>query len=313
MRHYHQQALGSVTEISDPSGAVVEWVTYDVYGAATIRDQAGSTASSSAVGSPFLFTGREYDADSGLYHYRARAYDPAGGRFLQRDPLGYVDGLNDREYVSSRPAGLRDPGGTKSDGPPAPIRVKYPKSSNPDPAAAAAEDKAAAKKAVDDWNKANPDNPVPKDVADSIGDPLGKGHVGGLTHWRLRCRVHSQDRDGTRFHRYEFEWDELLVIVEPDDGSLSDHENGHVEVTEKARQDANEEEAKKDPRDVGEETDDEREAARRKAEREAMSKAKQANDTYDERTAHGKEQGKYKGGGDPTAPEPRTDRPAGGR
>ena len=161
-----------MTEISDPSGAVVEWVTYDVYGAATIRDQAGSTASSSAVGSPFLFTGREYDADSGLYHYRARAYDPAGGRFLQRDPLGYVDGLNDREYVSSRPAGLRDPGGTKSDGPPAPIRVKYPKSSNPDPAAAAAEDKAAAKKAVDDWNKANPDNPVPKDVADSIKDAL---------------------------------------------------------------------------------------------------------------------------------------------
>jgi len=109
--HYHQQALGSVTEISGPSGSVVEWVTYDVYGAATIRDQAGSTVSSSAVGSPFLFTGREYDAESDLYHYRARAYSPAAGQFLQRDPLGYVDGLSGREYARSRPAVLTDPTG----------------------------------------------------------------------------------------------------------------------------------------------------------------------------------------------------------
>ncbi len=48
--HYHQQALGSVTEISQPTGAVVEWVTYDVYGAAVIRDRLGATVPSSAVG-----------------------------------------------------------------------------------------------------------------------------------------------------------------------------------------------------------------------------------------------------------------------
>ena len=56
--HYHSQALGSVTEISQPTGAVVEWVTYDVYGAATIRDRLGATVASSAVGNPWLFTGR---------------------------------------------------------------------------------------------------------------------------------------------------------------------------------------------------------------------------------------------------------------
>ena len=33
------------------------------------------------------YTAREYDAESGLYHYRARAYDPTLGRFLQKDLL----------------------------------------------------------------------------------------------------------------------------------------------------------------------------------------------------------------------------------
>ena len=86
--HYHQQALGCVTEMTQPTGAVVEWVTYDVYGQPTIRDMNGTVVSQSAVGNPYLYTGREYDPESGLFFYRARYYDPVAGRFLQRDPLG---------------------------------------------------------------------------------------------------------------------------------------------------------------------------------------------------------------------------------
>ncbi|MCL4244488.1 MAG: RHS repeat-associated core domain-containing protein, partial [Candidatus Dadabacteria bacterium] len=36
----------------------------------------------------YSYTGREYDAESGLYYYRARYYDPSIGRFLQEDPIG---------------------------------------------------------------------------------------------------------------------------------------------------------------------------------------------------------------------------------
>lgn len=36
--------------------------------------------------SPFLFHGQWYDADSGLYRVGSRAYEPAVGAFLQRDP-----------------------------------------------------------------------------------------------------------------------------------------------------------------------------------------------------------------------------------
>ena len=82
---------------------MVEWVTYDVYGKAVVRNSAGTTQGSSYVGNPYLFTGREFDTESGMYHYRARAYDPEAGRFLQRDPLGYVDGLSLYEYCRSRP------------------------------------------------------------------------------------------------------------------------------------------------------------------------------------------------------------------
>jgi RHS repeat-associated protein len=107
--HYHQQALGSVTELTQPSGAVVEWVTYDVYGLPTIRNQVGTAVTQSAVGNAWLFTGREYDPESGLYFYRARTYDPGTGRFLQRDPAGYPDGLSAHEFTRSSPVHLTDP------------------------------------------------------------------------------------------------------------------------------------------------------------------------------------------------------------
>ncbi|WP_349814651.1 RHS repeat-associated core domain-containing protein, partial [Frigidibacter sp. SD6-1] len=32
------------------------------------------------------------NAETGLYHYRARVYDPGVGRFLQADPLGFAAG-----------------------------------------------------------------------------------------------------------------------------------------------------------------------------------------------------------------------------
>ncbi len=42
----------------------------------------------SATASP----GREHDAESGLIYFHARAYDPALGQFLQRDPIGFAAG-----------------------------------------------------------------------------------------------------------------------------------------------------------------------------------------------------------------------------
>ena len=46
-------------------------------------------------------TGKEWDADSNLYYYAARYYDPYIGRFTQRDPIG--DGVNWYAYVANNP------------------------------------------------------------------------------------------------------------------------------------------------------------------------------------------------------------------
>jgi RHS repeat-associated protein len=58
-----------------------------------------------------MFTGREYDSETGLYYYRARYYSPQLGRFLQRDPVGYWAGINLYTYCSNNPTSWIDPFG----------------------------------------------------------------------------------------------------------------------------------------------------------------------------------------------------------
>ena len=101
--YYHRDGLGSVTELSDQSGTLVERYEYDVYGAPTIFDSTDTELTASGIGNPYMFTGRRYDPESGNYYYRARIYSPTLGRFLQSDPLGYVDGLNLYAYVGNNP------------------------------------------------------------------------------------------------------------------------------------------------------------------------------------------------------------------
>ena len=64
------------------------------------------------VKQPYGFTGREWDKETGLYYYRARYYDPKGGRFIGKDPIGFNGGdVNLYRYVSNNPVNWRDPSG----------------------------------------------------------------------------------------------------------------------------------------------------------------------------------------------------------
>ena len=52
----------------------------------------------------FNETGREYCPELGLYYYRARWYDPAVGRFISQDPIGFQAGdPNLYRYVGNAP------------------------------------------------------------------------------------------------------------------------------------------------------------------------------------------------------------------
>jgi len=102
--YYQRDHLGSIRLLTDAAGNIANSYQHDSFGR--------RLAASEAVANPFAFTGREFDPESGLYHYRFRAYDPESGRFLQQDPLGFGGGdTNLYAYVFNDPLHLRDPYG----------------------------------------------------------------------------------------------------------------------------------------------------------------------------------------------------------
>ncbi len=90
--YYHTNALGSVTDLTSSTGAVIEKYKYDIYGKPAISNGSGSPLTVSAYGNRFMFTGREFLVEVSLYDYRNRMYSADLGRFLQRDPIGFDGG-----------------------------------------------------------------------------------------------------------------------------------------------------------------------------------------------------------------------------
>jgi RHS repeat-associated protein len=84
----------SVTAITTSTGTIAERYAYTAYGQPTILDASGTVLPTSNFSLRYSFTGREWDATLGLYHFRARCMSPMTGRFLSRDPIGYADGFS---------------------------------------------------------------------------------------------------------------------------------------------------------------------------------------------------------------------------
>jgi len=101
--YYHYDGLGSVVASSDSSGDSCQSYEYSVFGQVVAEDPNHPN--------PYLFTGRRFDIETGLYYYRARYYNPYIGRFLQTDPVGYSAGMNLYRYCRNNPLGLTDPSG----------------------------------------------------------------------------------------------------------------------------------------------------------------------------------------------------------
>ena len=105
----------NVTSLLDTTGSVVERFLYDPYGTFTVHDPNWTLdAGGSDFGWVHLHQGGRYDADTGLYHFRFRDYDPELGRWINPDPAGYVDGPNTYEANGSAPTNLLDPFGLAS-------------------------------------------------------------------------------------------------------------------------------------------------------------------------------------------------------
>ncbi len=112
--YYHHDGLGSVVAISNASNVLIEAYEYDAYGKPMIFDGSNNPLATSAIDNPYLFTGRRWETETGLYFYRTRYYSPDLGRFIHRDPLGFVDGLSKYEYALNNPTNWVDPLGLSS-------------------------------------------------------------------------------------------------------------------------------------------------------------------------------------------------------
>ena len=89
--YFHRNQQYSVTAVTTSAGAIAERYAYSAYGQPTILDASASVLSSSAINNRYTYTGREWDSTLGLHHFRARWISPIAGRFLGRDPIGYVE------------------------------------------------------------------------------------------------------------------------------------------------------------------------------------------------------------------------------
>jgi RHS repeat-associated protein len=125
--HNHSNQQYSITAVTTSAGAIAERYAYSAYGEPTICDSSGSAIGSSAINNRYSYTGREWDATVGLYHFRARWMSPKSGRFLGRDPIGYEGSeWNLYEYCDARPLISTDPSGTS-------VCDGYDDFSDPDP------------------------------------------------------------------------------------------------------------------------------------------------------------------------------------
>jgi RHS repeat-associated protein len=112
--------------VTDANGKLYEHVAYFPFGETWVREH------SNTLRTPYLFTGKELDAETGLYYFGARYYDPRTSVWASVDPIieEYLSGkrndgvFNSRNlafygYAYQNPIRLVDPDGNN----PGPITV----------------------------------------------------------------------------------------------------------------------------------------------------------------------------------------------
>jgi RHS repeat-associated protein len=121
---YHADGLGSITDITNQTGSVVQRYSYLSFGEIESQSDVNFVQ-------PYTFTAREFDAETGLYFYRARTYDWGSGRFNQEDPILHAGNpdvpfvtptlivipslLLQYTYVENSPINFKDPQGLFGD------------------------------------------------------------------------------------------------------------------------------------------------------------------------------------------------------
>lgn len=118
-QYWASDERGSLVNLSNgATGANTIVNTYDEYG----------LPAASNLGR-LQYTGQLWMPDFGAYHYKARAYQPSLGRFLQTDPIRYQAGANLYAYVGGDPVNFDDPTGLQEATNPGDVERTFPRCS----------------------------------------------------------------------------------------------------------------------------------------------------------------------------------------
>jgi RHS repeat-associated protein len=96
-RALHADERGSIVALSYGNATVTGVNRYDENG----LPQSGNAGR-------FQYTGQMWLPEASVYHYKARAFEPHLGRFLQPDPIGYAESANLYPYVGNDPINATD-------------------------------------------------------------------------------------------------------------------------------------------------------------------------------------------------------------
>ena len=79
--YYHPDHLGSTAAVTDEDGKLHEQVEYFPFGETWVQNGGNDKVS------PYLFTSKELDSETGLYYFGARYYDPRTSVWQSPDPI----------------------------------------------------------------------------------------------------------------------------------------------------------------------------------------------------------------------------------
>ncbi|WP_053077378.1 RHS repeat domain-containing protein [Chromobacterium sp. LK11] len=97
MYYYHTDHLGTPQALTDEQGALALEMDYQAWGQA--REIIADAANKAGIRNPFRFQGQYQDQESGLHYNSHRYYDPEIGRFISRDLIGLMGGINIHSYA----------------------------------------------------------------------------------------------------------------------------------------------------------------------------------------------------------------------
>src|SRR5262249_20196842 len=107
IRYQFGNHLSSASLELDDQARIISYEEYTPYGSSTYQ----SVRSQTETAKRYRFTGKERDAESGLYYHGARYYAPWLGRWLSADSLGIRRRTCVYIYCSNSPINVHDPDG----------------------------------------------------------------------------------------------------------------------------------------------------------------------------------------------------------